>query len=117
MHKSYCLMLGLLLAAVLVVSGTAASRAAPVGGVVGDLMSKTDAVWRKVALRCWQRGGTRHCRSYRGERTYGNGYSYRSGNGDYYVHDADKLPFGSARWWAQMQRENRTGGNGTSGAP
>jgi hypothetical protein len=115
MHKSHFLML----AAVLVVSGAAASRAAPVGGVVGDLVSKTDAVaWERVAVRrCWQRGGARHCRSYRGEQTHGyrNDNGYRNGNGDYYVHDADKLPFGSARWWDQMQRENRTGGSGSSG--
>ena len=108
MHKSHCLML----AVTLVVSGVAASRAAPVGGVVGALVSKTDAVaWRRVALRrCWQRGGARHCRSYRGGQTY----SYRNGNGDadYYAHDADKLPFGTARWWDQMQRENRSGGAG-----
>jgi hypothetical protein len=111
MHKSYCL----ILAAILVLSGAAASSAALVGAVVGDLVSKTDAVaWERVALRrCWQRGGARHCRSYRGERTYG----YRNGNGDgdYYVHDADKLPIGTARWWDQMQREGRTGGSGSSG--
>ena len=122
MHKSHCPlpglmlgpMLGLMLAALLVFSAAVASRAAPVGGVVGDLVSKTDAVaWRRVALRrCWQRGGARHCRSYRGGRTYG--YRNRTGNGDvdYYVHDADKLPIGTARWWDQMQRENRTGGAG-----
>jgi hypothetical protein len=114
MHKSHCLML----AAFLVFSAAAASRAAPVGGVVGDLVSKTDAVaWQRVALRrCWQRGGARHCRSYRGGRTYGyrngNGRSIGNGDADYYVHDADKLPIGTERWWDQMQRENRTGGAG-----
>ena len=110
MYKRHCFMA----AAILVFSGVAAARAAPVGGLVGDLLSRADAVgWERVALRrCWQRGGVRHCRSYRAERTYG----YRNGNGNgdanYYVHDADKLPFGTARWWDQMQRENRTGGGG-----
>jgi hypothetical protein len=28
----------------------------------------------------------------------------------YVVRDADKLPFGSAIWWDQMQREGRLGG-------
>jgi hypothetical protein len=35
----------------------------------------------------------------------------RSDSGDaYVVRDADKLPFGSAIWWDQMQREGRLGG-------
>ena len=111
MHKSHCLML----AAILVLSAAAASRAAPVGGAAGDRLSKSDAVaWERVALRrCWQRGGERHCRSYRAERTYGYRNGNCNGDANYYVHDADKLPFGTARWWDQMQRENRTGGGGS----
>jgi hypothetical protein len=31
---------------------------------------------------------------------------------DYYVHDANKLPFGSERWRDQMRRENRLGNPG-----
>jgi hypothetical protein len=35
----------------------------------------------------------------------------RSGGADaYVVRDANKLPFGSAIWWDQMQREGRLGG-------
>jgi hypothetical protein len=30
-------------------------------------------------------------------------------NEAYYVHDANKLPFGSQRWWEQMVREGRIG--------
>ena len=107
MYKRHCFMA----AAILVFSGVAAARAAPVGGLVGDLLSRADAVgWERVALRrCWQRGGGRHCRSYRG----GSAYNYR-GNGEssYYVHDADKLPYVSSRWWDQMMRENRAGNPG-----
>jgi len=103
MHKRYRLMV----AAILVVAGAAASHAAPVGGLAGHLAAKTDAVgWERVALRrCWQRGGARHCRSYHGGRVA----AYHSGNGgaDYYDHEADKLPFGTTVWWDQMLRENR----------
>ena len=102
MYKRHCLMA----AAILVFSGVAAARAAPVGGVVGNILSRADAVgWERVALRrCWQRGGGRHCRSYRG----GSAYNYRgNGESNYYVHDADKLPYGSLRWWDEMVRENR----------
>src|SRR5262249_14935354 len=99
-----------------VFSPAAAARAVPAGGAVGDLVAKTDAVaWERIALRrCGQRGGARQCRSYRRGRTYGYRYDRGSGNGDgdYYVHDADKMPVGTARWWDQMQRENRTGGGG-----
>jgi hypothetical protein len=100
-------------AAVLLLSGAAASRATPIAGVMGDLVSTADAVgWERVALRrCWQRGGVRHCRSYRGVQVY----RYRNGNGDYYEHDANRLPYGTARWWDQMLRENRAGNSGGGG--
>ena len=107
MYKRHCFMA----AAILVFSGVAAARAAPVGGLVGNLLSRADAVgWESVALRrCWQRGGVRHCRSYRGA----SAYDYRgNGESNYYVHDADKLPYGSSRWWDQMMRENRAGNPG-----
>jgi hypothetical protein len=32
--------------------------------------------------------------------------------GDYYEHDANKLPFGTERWRDQMRRENRLGNPG-----
>jgi hypothetical protein len=110
MHKGHWFMA----VAILVFSGVAAAWAAPVGGVVGNLLSRTDAVgWERVALRrCGQRGGVRHCRYYR----EGRPNRYRNGDVDtsYYEHDANKLPFGTMRWWDQMQRENRTvpGGGG-----
>ncbi len=31
---------------------------------------------------------------------------------DYHEHIADKLPFGSSRWWEQMNRERRGGRSG-----
>src|SRR5262249_41784641 len=31
-------------------------------------------------------------------------------SGGWYEHDANKLPFGSTRWWGQMRREGRLGG-------
>jgi len=30
--------------------------------------------------------------------------------GGWYDHDANKLPIGSMRWWEQMRREGRLGG-------
>jgi hypothetical protein len=69
------------------------------------------AGWQRVALRrCGQRGA-RHCRSYRAGRVYG----YRKGYSDYYEHDADRLPYGTSRWWDQMLRENRAGNPGGGG--
>jgi hypothetical protein len=51
-------------------------------------------------------------RGYNNDRAYERSYSYRQGrssNSDYYEHLADKLPFGSQRWWDQMLREGRLG--------
>jgi hypothetical protein len=100
-------------AAIVAFSGVAAAQAAPAGVVIGNLLSADAVGWERVALRrCWQRGGVRHCRSYRGGSTYG----FR-GNDDanYYVHDADKLPYGTSRWWDEMMRENRAGNPGGGG--
>ena len=114
MSNRHCLMA----AAFVVFSGVATAHAAPVGGVMGNLLSADAVGWERVAVRrCWQRGGVRHCRSYRGGPAYGDrGNGYR-GNGDpnYYVHDADKLPYGTSRWWDQMMRENRAGNPGGGG--
>jgi hypothetical protein len=52
----------------------------------------------------WQQG-QRHCR--------GRGYARQAS--DYYVRDADKLPFGTSRWWEEMLRENRAGNPGGGG--
>jgi hypothetical protein len=54
---------------------------------------------------CWWQQGRRHCR----ER------GYRRQTSDYYVRDADKLPFGTSIWWEQMLRENRAGNPGGGG--
>jgi len=97
-------------AAILVFFGVAASRAAPVASVINDLTSRADAVgWERVSLRrCWQRDGVRHCRSYRGGPVDRNRNGTGNGNSDYYEHDADRLPFGTSRWWDEMMRENRS---------
>jgi hypothetical protein len=61
---------------------------------------------QRVAERyCWWQQGRRRCR----------GHAYRRQTSDYYVHDANKLPFGSSRWWEQMLRENRAGNPGGGG--
>jgi hypothetical protein len=39
----------------------------------------------------------------------GSYVSVQGGNSDYYEHIADKLPFGSALWWRQMDVEGRGG--------
>jgi hypothetical protein len=61
---------------------------------------------RRVAERhCWWQQGRRHCR----------GRGFQRQTSDYYVRDADKLPFGSSIWWEQMLRENRAGNPGGGG--
>jgi len=113
MHKRHCFLRHCFLVAAIVAFSGVAARAAPATGVIGNLLlSRADAVgWERVALRrCWQRGGVRHCRSYRRGPAYG--YHNGNGNGDYYEHDADRLPFGSSRWWDEMMRENRAGNPG-----
>jgi len=60
-----------------------------------------------ASRRFWWRNGERHVRSHREPRVYGI-----RAEGDYYEHDASKLPFGSQRWREQMRRENRLGNPG-----
>jgi len=59
-----------------------------------------------VAAHCGRRGQGA-CRTLRGGPA-GGAYA----PSDYYVHDANKLPFGSERWRDQMRRENRLGNPG-----
>ena len=98
----------------LLLSSLAAANAAPISGVADRLASGHDPVSaEKVALRqCWYRGGVRRCRVHRGRQAYGYRGAGPYGERDYYVHDADKLPFGTSRWWDQMLRENRAGNPG-----
>lgn len=37
-------------------------------------------------------------------------HRFRYQDPGWYEHDANKLPFGSMRWWEQMRREDRLGG-------
>jgi hypothetical protein len=57
------------------------------------------------AQRCWFRNGRRYCTKQAEPRSNGQ----RKQESDYYEMLADKLPFGSRRWWEQMARENRAG--------
>jgi len=52
-----------------------------------------------------RRHGKRRCRWYADSER----------NSGYFEHNADKLPFGSQRWWDQMLRENRAGNPGGGG--
>ena len=58
-----------------------------------------------AARHCWWQQGRRHCR----------GRGYQRQTSEYYVRDADKLPFGTSLWWEQMLRENRAGNPGGGG--
>ena len=106
-------MLKYALAAIVAIGATtAAAHATPLGsagGVLANEVRSAAGVDKVAYRRCWNRNGRRHCRMVRDER----GYRYR--NGDYYEHDAEKLPFGSQRWWDQMVRENRGGNPGGGG--
>jgi len=39
----------------------------------------------------------------------------RASESDYYERDANKLPYGTPRWWEEMLRENRAGNPGGGG--
>ena len=84
---------------------TAAAYAKPAGGVTA-LPRPASSV---------SSAASRHCRWYKGQRLCppsranpGDGFI----GGDYYEHDANKLPFGTERWRDQMRRENRLGNPG-----
>jgi hypothetical protein len=93
-----------LLVALPVGAAATASQGSPLGS---DLRATSAAEHlQHVAVRhCWWQQGRRHCR--------GRGYQPQAS--DYYVHDANKLPFGSSLWWEQMLRENRAGNPGGGG--
>jgi hypothetical protein len=90
------------------------AAAGPVGGapagfgfaVAGKAAHASDSVSPAASRSCGGRKGQRACRWERG--TGGSAYT----PGDYYDHDANKLPFGTERWRDQMRRENRLGNPG-----
>src|SRR4029453_14404133 len=77
-----------------------ALRAGPMAGarMANEAANQRDARLERVAVRhCWWQQGRRHCRSHTSARQ----------TSDYYVRDADQLPYGTSRWWEEMLRENR----------
>jgi hypothetical protein len=100
-------------AAPLVLSIMASSgQAAPIGDVGKHVRAAAAAsLVDRISSRCWREHGRRHCKWYGGPEAY----QYRNGDSTYYVHDADRLPFGSQRWWDQMLRENRLNPGGGRG--
>ena len=97
------------LLAVLALGATASKLpASPVAGaLIGkEAVNQPDARLDRVAARrCWWEQGRRHCRL----------RAAAPQTSDYYVRDADKLPFGTSRWWEEMLRENRAGNPGGGG--
>jgi len=83
--------------------GAAGSQASP--PAIGLSAAPPSGVERVAERRCGWQQGRRHCR--------GRGYARQTS--DYYVRDADKLPFGTSRWWEEMLRENRAGNPGGGG--
>lgn len=97
---------------VIVILALAASAATLEAGTLASApltsaaVAQRDARLHRVAARhCWWQQGRRHCR----------GRSFARQTSDYYVRDADKLPFGTSRWWEEMLRENRAGNPGGGG--
>ena len=82
-----------------------AAHAGPVNAQAGALARSSGDV-SPVAARCGGKGQV-PCRALRAAPA-GSAYA----PSDYYVHDANKLPFGSERWRDQMRRENRLGNPG-----
>ena len=100
---SILLLLGLVLGAT--------ATAVPAGPMAGARMANEAAnqpdarLERVAARRCWWQQGRRHC----------HGRAAARQTSDYYVRDADKLPYGTSRWWEEMLRENRAGNPGGGG--
>jgi hypothetical protein len=95
---------------VLIALTPGATRAAPLAFSVSDFDSsaKATAGLERVASRqCWWRNGRQRCRSVAGAVP---GHYHRNDNeGNYYVHDSSRLPFGSKRWWEQKESEGSLG--------
>jgi hypothetical protein len=89
------------------------AQAAPIASSTSSLRAAAGKISGvdQTASRCGQRSRQGHCARYGGPQARGN----RNRNGDYYEYDANKLPYGSQRWWDQMLRENRGGNPGGSG--
>jgi hypothetical protein len=89
-----------------VLAGAAQAMPVPVARVadVARAGSNVEATASKVAVRC--KRGQGPC------RVRPAAPSNFDAPSDYYVHDANKLPFGSERWRDQMRRENRLGNPG-----
>src|SRR5262245_9795564 len=82
------------------------ARAAPTGNsgtLIAAAAGMSDVA--QVARRCWWRQGVRYCRGYRTAPAYG----YRGYEGPHYP---EAYPTGSARWWQEMDRQDR-GGRGS----
>jgi hypothetical protein len=88
----------------------AGAQAAPLTRAAGDQAAAgvSSGVTTVASRRCWRHHGKQHCSGYGVQHRV---YRY-SGESKYYEHDSNHLPFGSQRWWEQMQRENRFGGGG-----
>jgi hypothetical protein len=54
-----------------------------------------------------QRRAKRYVRHSRHSTQYVERNTSHAQSGDWYPQDSSKVPFGSARWWDQMLRENR----------
>ena len=90
-----------------------AVQAAPISNAAAQLrtdLGSSRLATKSASRRCWWRKGVRYCRRYAARRSLDP-----SGGSEYYQHWADKLPYGSQRWWDQMQRENRAGNPGGGG--
>jgi hypothetical protein len=92
-------------AMVLLGAPVGAVQAGPVNAQASALAHTSGGV-SPVVARCGRKGQG-PCRALRGAPA-GSAYA----PSDYYVHDANKLPFGSERWRDQMRRENRLGNPG-----
>ena len=83
-------------------AGTSLTANAGIGSTANELgvAAREQSCLDPVAYRnCWWRHGVRHCRYYRGGRSYG----YTG------PHLPEAYPTGSTRWWQEMDRQDRGG--------
>lgn len=90
--------------AIALAASAAAVKAAPAGAMTGDLKVAAQAASSVDSVayrRCWRnRNGDRVCRRVSRRNVYGYQYS---------PNVPEAYPVGSARWWQEMDRQDRGG--------
>ena len=108
MRAKFCIAAAFALAG-LAAAAPVAKAATLSGGVVpADMREALVSVDKVAYRRCHWRRGVKRCRWYDDDDDDDRApRRYRPE--PYYERDANRIPFGTSRWWEQMEREDRAG--------